>query len=217
MAIIQKWPLLRVCFVCTQTVHLGSGFILFLQWLVIKRVPLYYFFHSYMQDVSLPAKLAELFSVLCGLLYYPTEHMAWLVDNKLVTGKSTSLWTIAMVLWGLPLLISALQSTTALMSINQEMELLWRQEKSSNSMEKQVTFSDQRQYVGRTPQMQVLMGRRFHILLSIIQSLSDFVNAVHWLPEGVLWSGKLPLFWVGLLGTLSSLIGLYKIVPGHVV
>ena len=184
---------------------------------VIKRVPLYYFFRSYMQDVSLPAKLAELFSVLCGLLYYPTEHMAWLVDNKLVTGKSTSLWTIAMVLWGLPLLISALQSTTALMSINQEMELLWRQEKSSNSMEKQVTFSDQRQYVGRTPQMQVLMARRFHILLSIIQSLSDFVNAVHWLPEGVLWSGKLPLFWVGLLGTLSSLIGLYKIVPRHVV
>ncbi len=165
--------------------------------------------------MSLTSKLAELLSVLCGLLYYPAEHMAWLVDNKLVPGKSTSLWTVATMLWGTPLLITALQSTTALININQEMELLWRQEKSSNSIEKKVLFSDQRQYVGRTPQMKVLMSRRFHIVLSIIQSLSDLINAVHWLPEGVLWSGKLPLFWVGLLGTLSSLIGLYKIVPGH--
>ncbi len=160
-------------------------------------------------------KLCEVLSALCGVFYYLVEHMAWLADNELLALHSTPLWTVAMVLWGFPLLISTLQSAMAFVNINREMKLLWQREKSSNTIEKQVTFSDQ--YVGRTTQMQKLMNRRFHIVLSIVQSLCDLMNAVHWLPGGMLWSGKLPLYWVGLLGTLSSLIGLYKIIPGHTV
>ena len=36
------------------------------------------------------------------------------------------------------------------------------------------------------------------------------VNAVHWMPPGTLWSGKLAPWQVGLLGTASTLIGVYK-------
>ncbi len=162
-------------------------------------------------------KPSDLLSSLCSLFYYPAEHLAWLADNKLLPLQSTSLWTIALVLWGLPLYSNLVRSALALIDVNSEMKLLWRREKSSNSLEKQVAFLDQRQYVGRTTEMQRLMSRRFHIILSIIQSLCDLMNAVHWLPKDIFWAGKLPLAWVGVFGTLSSIISLYKILSRQAV
>ncbi|NXE71724.1 PX11C protein, partial [Calcarius ornatus] len=39
---------------------------------------------------------------------------------------------------------------------------------------------------------------------------SDLCNAIHWLPPGFLWAGRFPPWLVGLLGTISSLIGIYQ-------
>lgn len=158
----------------------------------------------------------DLLTSVCGILYYPVEHVAWAADYHLIPYQSSPFWTIAIILWGVPLLISTIQSVIALVHINREMELLWKRIKSSNSSpsgDRRVTFADQKQYVGTNTRMRSLMTQRFMIILAMIQSTSDLMMAIHWLPEGFLWAGKLPAFWVGLFGTLSSVIGLYKILP----
>ncbi|XP_039556321.1 peroxisomal membrane protein 11C isoform X6 [Passer montanus] len=47
-------------------------------------------------------------------------------------------------------------------------------------------------------------------LLSILMDTADLSNAIHWLPPGFLWAGRFPPWLVGLLGTISSLIGIYQ-------
>lgn len=172
----------------------------------------------FIQDTSLVNRLFDLTSALCGFLYHPVEHIAWLAESRLLSVQSDSFWTTAINLWALPLCISTIRLIVALVNINQEMKLLWRRENLILPDEKRLYFEDKQQYVGHKPQMAALMMRRFHIILSLVQSVSDLMNAVHWMPEGFLWAGKLSLFWVGVFGTLSSVIGLYKILPGqHVV
>ncbi|XP_065193273.1 peroxisomal membrane protein 11C-like [Sycon ciliatum] len=60
-----------------------------------------------------------------------------------------------------------------------------------------------------TPQQPSLKTQRRHLLLELVQHLADFGNAVHWMPPGFLWGGKLSQLAVGFNGVLSSLIGLY--------
>lgn len=47
-------------------------------------------------------------------------------------------------------------------------------------------------------------------VLSIVSNMADLSNAIHWLPPGFLWAGRFPPWLVGLLGTVSSLIGIYQ-------
>ncbi|NWT31573.1 PX11C protein, partial [Cardinalis cardinalis] len=47
-------------------------------------------------------------------------------------------------------------------------------------------------------------------VLSVLMDTADLCNAIHWLPPGFLWAGRLPPWLVGLLGTISSLIGIYQ-------
>ena len=55
-----------------------------------------------------------------------------------------------------------------------------------------------------------LRGQRHLAVLTIVQCLSDMFNAVHWMPPGFLWGGTFSKAMVGLFGTVSSLIDLYK-------
>lgn len=41
-----------------------------------------------------------------GQLYYPVEHLAWAADYGLISLNSTHLWTVAIILWIVPLLIN---------------------------------------------------------------------------------------------------------------
>ncbi|XP_065515048.1 peroxisomal membrane protein 11C isoform X4 [Lathamus discolor] len=47
-------------------------------------------------------------------------------------------------------------------------------------------------------------------VVSILAQVADLSNAIHWLPPGFLWAGRFPPWLVGLLGTVSSLIGIYQ-------
>ena len=66
---------------------------------------------------------------------------------------------------------------------------------------------------GGGARLRVLQGLYRRAALSLVQSLSDLVMAVHFLPRGLLWGGRLSTLLVGLCGTASSLLGLYKILP----
>jgi len=47
--------------------------------------------------------------------------------------------------------------------------------------------------------------------LSLVENATNLGMAVHWLPGGYLWSGKLSNAAVGTLGVVSSVIGLVKL------
>lgn len=47
-------------------------------------------------------------------------------------------------------------------------------------------------------------------LLSVLSGMADLSNAIHWMPPGFLWAGHFPNWLVGLMGTISSLIGLIQ-------
>lgn len=47
-------------------------------------------------------------------------------------------------------------------------------------------------------------------MISIVRLTLDFIHAASTLPEGYLWGGKFSNLTVGLIGSTSSLIGLYQ-------
>ena len=160
-------------------------------------------------------------SVLSSQLYYPLEHIAWAADNHLLPFvQSQWFWTMGVVLWGVSLLISLLQAIARILSISRELKELGIHSPSRVSSEgsataglkRRVTFEDQQTGSNKT-RIRVLRHQRFVAMLTVVQTLSDLMNAVHWLPKGFLWAGHLTNFWVGFFGTVSSLIGLYKILP----
>ena len=123
------------------------------------------------------------------------EHIAWAADLKLLSVSSYQFWTMAVVLWGTSLLVNCIQNILFLIKTTGHQHGKSKQESTNNTYSSSDTLKVQRHMA----------------ILTVVESLCDLVNAIHWLPGGVLWSGKLPLFVVGLFGTVSSLIGLYKI------
>lgn len=59
----------------------------------------------------------------------------------------------------------------------------------------------------RQNQIRLLQKR---LMISVIGFTADLGMAINWAPSGILWSGKLSIGSVGLLGTISSLCELYK-------
>ena len=56
--------------------------------------------------------------------------------------------------------------------------------------------------------MQQLDNQEIQEVIALIKNSADFLNAINWLPKGFLWAGKLPVFISGLLGTISSSMGI---------
>lgn len=144
--------------------------------------------------MSLASWSLELIGSVSGQLYYPVEHIAWAADLKLISISSYQFWIMTVVLWGISLLVNCIQNILFLMKTTDH-----QHGKSKPKSGNTNSGSDS------------LRVQRHMAVLTLVESLCDLMNAIHWLPDGVLWSGKLPLVWVGLFGTVSSLIGLYKI------
>ncbi|NXG21355.1 PX11C protein, partial [Grallaria varia] len=134
-------------------------------------------------------------SVLCNVanqLYYPCEHLAWAADVGIVRAASQKWWTLSTALWGCALLLDILRSLRVLSQLRRKL----RQQKCSSSAPQ----SEQQQ----------LRAQVKAEVLSILMDTADLSNAIHWLPPGFLWAGRFPPWLVGLLGTISSLIGIYQ-------
>lgn len=156
---------------------------------------MYLCYTSSLQNVSWASWSLELLGSLSSQLYYPVEHIAWAADLKLISISSYQFWTMAIVLWGISLLVNCIQN------------ILFLIKTTGHQRGKSKHGSTTNTYSGSDS----VRLQRHMAILTVVESLCDLMNAIHWLPNGVLWSGKLPLVWVGLFGTVSSLIGLYKI------
>ncbi|KAM4548634.1 peroxisomal membrane protein 11C [Odontesthes bonariensis] len=123
-------------------------------------------------------------------LYYPCEHIAWAADAELIKVKSDKWWLLSTVLWGTSLLLGILRSLRVLLLLKKKLKKYERDGEDSRHSQLR------RQMRGE--------------LLSILSSMADLSNAIHWMPPGFLWAGRFPTWLVGLLGTTSSLIGLVQ-------
>ncbi|XP_077391305.1 peroxisomal membrane protein 11C isoform X2 [Festucalex cinctus] len=122
-------------------------------------------------------------------LYYPCEHVAWAADAQLVRVKSDRWWLISTVLWGTSLLLGILRSLRVLKLLKKELR---KRDKDGIKCHCQIH------------------GQMQAELLSILGCMTDLSNAIHWMPQGFLWAGRFPPWLVGLMGTISSLVGLIK-------
>lgn len=124
-------------------------------------------------------------------LYYPCEHVAWAADANIIRVKSDKWWLLSCVLWGASLLLGILRSLRVLVLLKKKLK------KCEKSQDGHSTRSD-------------LHRQLRSELLSVISSSADLSNAVHWMPPGFLWAGRFPEWTVGLMGTISSVIGLIQ-------
>ena len=136
--------------------------------------------------------------MLCGQLYYPLEHVAWAADQGFIPVHSTTAWTIAIILWAVPLVITIIQQLNKLICTN--VTICSQKLKSSEPRQWSVCS------------VQKLRAERVKTLLCLVQATCDLALAVFWLPEGWLWGRRLSASCWGLLGTISSLLGLYQMI-----
>ncbi|XP_026526596.1 peroxisomal membrane protein 11C [Notechis scutatus] len=128
----------------------------------------------------------SIFNNVADQLYYPCEHVAWAADAEIIHANSSRWWTLSTTLWGFSLLLGIARSLRIL--------LLLRRKQHTES----------RDFYQKT-------RAEMHIqALTIISNLADLANAIHWLPPGILWAGKFSPWFVGLMGSISSFIGIYQ-------
>lgn len=60
-------------------------------------------------------------------------------------------------------------------------------------------------------QIRALKAQERDNYLHVIENLADLINAVNWLPAGILWAEKFSSKFTGGMGTISSAIKLYRI------
>lgn len=133
---------------------------------------------------------------LADQLYYPCEHVAWAADAKILHVDSARWWTLSTTFWGLSLLLGIARSLWMVLKLRRRLRspqvasLSWWPRGKQRAVEAQIRSE----------------------VLTLLSNLADLANAVHWLPPGILWSGCLPPWVVGLLGTISSLLSVYQAV-----
>ncbi|XP_030395904.1 peroxisomal membrane protein 11C-like isoform X2 [Gopherus evgoodei] len=152
---------------------------------------------AYSRQYGLGAKeedtIVRWLSVLNNLadqLYYPCEHVAWAADADVIRTNSHKWWTLSTAFWGLSLVLGIVRSLRILFQLRRKLRNRTGEslEQSQKEIDAQVKSE----------------------VLSILSSMADLSNAVHWLPPGFLWAGQFPPWLVGLMGTISSLIGVYQ-------
>ncbi|KAM8961260.1 peroxisomal membrane protein 11C [Pelodytes ibericus] len=137
-------------------------------------------------------RLIRCISVICNIsdqLYYPCEHIAWAADAGVVHTKSEKWWTASTALWGFSLFLGIIRSLV----------ILHKLRRPKNQSGKDLPKS----------RGEIKSHMRSEVM-TIISSASDLINAIHWMPPGFLWGGCSPTWLVGLMGTISSVIGIYQ-------
>uniref|UniRef100_A0A8D0H111 Peroxisomal biosis factor 11 gamma n=1 Tax=Sphenodon punctatus TaxID=8508 RepID=A0A8D0H111_SPHPU len=140
------------------------------------------------QDVVV--RWLSVFNNVADQLYYPCEHVAWAADAEVIRANSHRWWALSTALWGLSLLLAIGRSLRILFQLRRKL-----------SKPPSGTAQPSRQEIKAQVKLEVW---------SIVSNLADLSNAIHWLPPGVLWAGQFPPWLVGLMGTVSSLIGIYQ-------
>ncbi|NWY06999.1 PX11C protein, partial [Nothoprocta ornata] len=147
------------------------------------------------KDEDAAVRALSVLANVADQLYYPCEHVAWAADAGVLRASSRAWWALSTTLWALSLLLGILRSLRVLLQLRRRLK----------------------QHTGKSlsPRQKKLRAQVKAEVLSVVSSLADLCNAVHWLPPGFLWAGRFPPWLVGLFGTISSLISIYQASAGR--
>lgn len=131
-------------------------------------------------------------SCILDVIFYPLEQVAWFAERKIVNVNPDPWDNASTVCWVLSLYLGLMKALRSLTLLNQHKNCL-----NFNDPEARVTIK------------RLLIQQRGLLLLAIRTSC-DLVYAIHYLPEGFLWSSKLKTWHVGALGMVSAGIGIFQ-------
>lgn len=127
-------------------------------------------------------------------LYYPIDKTCWLVEHKLLHVENPTLWdTLSSLFW---LLSNYLNLVKA-----------WRLMSLAQNHKKCLTNGHAAEKVAFN---RVQAQKEFLQKIGMLRNCIDIVHAGSTLPKGMLWGGKMQAWQVGLIGTVSSLLGMYQ-------
>jgi peroxin-11C len=138
-------------------------------------------------------KVAHKLELLSGLLYqlyYPVEHVAWLSGHKILSCNAPRWQTWTVRIWAMALFVNIART------VREYLKLVLKRTDDPHMEQSKV------KEIEREEREQ---------LLNLLMYLSDFMNAINFLPKGFLWSQTLPRWKVGAFGFLASAVGLFKI------
>ncbi|CAH1251811.1 peroxisomal membrane protein 11C-like isoform X1 [Branchiostoma lanceolatum] len=134
-------------------------------------------------------------------IYGPIEHVMWATERQLLPGTYTArLKEWCTKIWAISLTLNILRSLRALIILRLKKQRLAREQQTEKDDITDVKES-----------MKALRLQEFNVVLTLVGSASDLVNAINWMPPGFLWAGKNSLAFTGVMGMISSSIGLYRV------
>ncbi|XP_078666774.1 peroxisomal membrane protein 11C-like isoform X1 [Branchiostoma floridae x Branchiostoma belcheri] len=138
--------------------------------------------------------------------YGPVEHVMWATERQLLPGAYTEkLKEWCTKIWAISLTLNILRSLRALIILRLKKQRLAKTKQMEENDEADIKAS-----------MKTLRLQEFNVWLTLVGSSTDLVNAINWMPPGFLWAGKNPLALTGVMGMISSSIGLYRVYASKV-
>ncbi|KAI8500812.1 peroxisome fission [Branchiostoma belcheri] len=138
--------------------------------------------------------------------YGPVEHVMWATERQLLPGAYTEkLKEWCTKIWAISLTLNILRSLRALIILRLKKKRLAKTKQMEENDEADIKES-----------MRTLRLQEFNVWLTLVGSSTDLVNAINWMPPGFLWAGKNPLALTGVMGMISSSIGLYRVYASKV-
>ncbi|KAH9490467.1 Peroxisomal membrane protein 11C [Bulinus truncatus] len=148
----------------------------------------------------------EMCTALFNQLYYPSEHIAWFRQKKILNGNPAVFSLLGLVFWTLALLGEIIKCFVKIRKLNLQAKSLHKQRKlDHDSSDHRSSQNDQIQ-----ENLKKLATDRRDLCLLLVQYSCDFTNAISWMPPGVLWAQKLRPSVNGILGMIASSIILYR-------
>ncbi|XP_078666776.1 peroxisomal membrane protein 11C-like isoform X2 [Branchiostoma floridae x Branchiostoma belcheri] len=138
-------------------------------------------------------------------LYYPVEHVAWAAERQILPPSLRGLSQWCLKIWACSLTLNILRSLRALIILRLKKQRLAKTKQMEENDEADIKAS-----------MKTLRLQEFNVWLTLVGSSTDLVNAINWMPPGFLWAGKNPLALTGVMGMISSSIGLYRVYASKV-
>ena len=160
---------------------------------------------AYQQAHMSCANVLGAVTALSFQMYYPAEHIAWLADNRLISQPSGKFWSASSLLWGVAILATLINNIITLLR-NYSTVVQYRR-----MYGKSKKTDDANSLVG----VKKLQQQNIAVTLLCIMNIADlFIAANGAFLEGQLWKHNRSLtnVFIGLCGTISSLIGLLRMI-----
>jgi len=143
---------------------------------------------SIKQTVNSALKWVFLSNLFCNIIYNPCEHIAWLGELKIINASDQLWYFYTNCAWAGGLFTSVL--------INLRVVNMFYSQKATKSKREDDPNYDSSEIISNSD-----------MKLSLNYAIRDFADwciAIHFMPEGFLWSSQLYYYQVGILGIISS-------------